>query len=410
MREQKYQFTEVLLEEAIRLMKEYIVYRKEQNAEEVSLIDGLGRVAARDYISPINQPPFDRSPLDGYAVRAEDIRNASREQPVRLKVIEEIVAGDEPKERVESGMAARIMTGAPIPEGADCVIRQEDTDYGEEKVLIYKSVNTLDNICFQGEDFQAGDCLIKKDTLLSAIELGILASMGYSEISVYAKPRIGVFTTGDELMKPGEKLKPGKIYNSNLHVLWGRCKELGIEPVIADCLPDTEKEVATALEQILQQVDFVITTGGVSVGKKDIMHGALELLGAEKIFWKVLVKPGTPIIFAMAQGVPILALSGNPFGAISNLELLARPILSEMTGNRNLLPERKKAVFQNEFGKRSNVRRFIRGIYKDGEVCLPKGLHSSGVLGSMQGCNCLIDISVECAGLKPGDEVEVVLL
>lgn len=410
MREQEYQFTGILLEEAIRLMKEHMVYRKEQHTEEVPLFGGLGRVAARDYVSPISQPPFDRSPLDGYAVRAEDIRNASKEQPVRLKVIEEIMAGDAPKKCVERGMAVRIMTGAPIPEWADCVIKQEDTDYGEEEVLIYKSVNALDNICFKGEDFQAGDCLINKGTLLSAIELGILASMGYSEISVYAKPRIGVFTTGDELMKPGVELKPGKIYNSNLHVLWGRCKELGIEPIIAECLPDTEESVAAALEQILPQVDFVITTGGVSVGKKDIMHGALDLLGAEKIFWKVLVKPGTPTIFAMAQGVPILALSGNPFGAISNLELLVRPILSEMTGNEELIPKRKKAILQNEFGKRSNVRRFVRGIYKDGAVWLPKGLHSSGVLGSMQGCNCLIDIPVECAGLMPGEEVEVMLL
>lgn len=410
MREEEYSRLGVSLEEALALLKQHVPYRKGAYTEEVELLEGLGRVTAVDYISPISQPPFDRSPLDGYAVRAEDIREASPEKPVMLTVIQEVTAGDYPGKQVTAGTAVRIMTGAPIPEGADCIVKQEDTDYGEAQVSIYRNQQAYDNFCFAGEDFKKGDCLIPRDTFLSSVELGILASMGFTKVQVYRKPRIGLFTTGDELVKPGNPLTPGKIYNSNLYVLWGRLKELGAEPVIADALPDSTEGVAEALGEVLPRVDIVITTGGVSVGKKDIMHEALKLLGAEKIFWKVNIKPGTPTIFALAKGIPIIALSGNPFGAVTNLELLVRPVLFEMTGNEDMFPVRKSAVMQDYFPKASHSRRFIRGMYQEGKVYQPKGLQSSGILGSMQGCNCLIDIPAGNMGLKPQDMVEVVLL
>lgn len=410
MRKEEYGFFSILLEEAVEILKDYTKYGKEQHIEEVELMQGLGRVAAQDYTAMVSQPPFDRSPLDGYAVRSCDIENAAAEHPVSLQVVEEILAGDYPAKKIEAGKAARIMTGAPLPEGADCVVKQEDTDYGEQNVQIYHPVGAWKNVCFQGEDFKQGDCLIQKGTRISAIELGILASMGYATVQVYENPRIGIFTTGDELMLPGQQLKPGKIYNSNLPMLWGRLKELGVEPILAECLPDTEEGVAEELAKILDKVDLVITTGGVSVGKKDIMHEALNLLGADKIFWKVKLKPGTPSIFAVAKGVPIVALSGNPFGAITNLELLVRPILAQMTGDEKILPERKWAVMEQGFLKESKVRRFIRGIYRNGKVTLPEGLHSSGVLGSMQGCNCLIDIPAGNQGIHAEEKVEVILL
>lgn len=410
MRKQEYGYQGVTLEKATSLLKEYLPYDKSQFVEEVFLIDALARVAAQDYISPVSQPPFDRSPLDGYALVAEDTYGASLETPVSLLVTEEVMAGDFPSREIKRGMATRIMTGAPIPVGADCIIRQEDTDYGDNTVAIYRQMEAYENYCYKGEDFKAGECLIKKDTCLTAIEIGILASMGYKKIFVYKKPRIGLFTTGDELVMPGEPLKPGKIYNSNLFVLWGRLKELGAEPVIADNLPDTEDEVAKVLSELLEQVDIIITTGGVSVGKKDIMHGALDKLNAKKIFWRVLMKPGTPTIFAVVKGVPVISLSGNPFGAITNLELLVRPVLFEMTGNEDIFPTRKTAIMQDEYAKPSMGMRFIRGMFQDGKVYQPKGLQSSGVLGSMQGCNCLIEIQPNTQGLKPGDSVEVVLI
>lgn len=412
----KYRRIGVTLEEGLELMDQAVSavsvgsLEDRGELEELPLIEALGRTLGCDYIAPLDQPPFHRSPLDGYALRASDTLGVSRECPVRLAVTQEILAGACPGKAVEPGQAARIMTGAPIPEGADCVIRQEDTDYGEEAVSIYQELAPYDNYCFAGEDFRKGDCLLSAGMRLSAVELGILASMGYDRAKVYRKLRAAVFATGDELAEPGEPLGPGKIYNSNRYVLWGRLRELGIDTVAAEVLPDTEQGVAQALAQVLPRVDVVFTTGGVSVGKKDILHGALELLGAEKIFWRVQVKPGTPTIFAMAGRVPVLALSGNPFGALTHLELLGRPLLARLTGDPAMKAPGCRAILMDDFPKGGRVRRFVRGYFREGKVYLPKGLHSSGCLSSMQGCNCLMDIPAGSSGLAAGDEVSVLLL
>ncbi len=383
---------------------------REENFQELPLKEALGRILGCDYVSPIDQPPFPRSPLDGYALRSADTAGASREHPVRLAVTQGLLAGEYPKKTVERGQAARIMTGAPIPEGADCVVRQEDTDYGEETAAIYRELAPYDNYCFAGEDFHRGDCLLTAGTRLTAVELGILAGMGYDRVKVYRRIRAAVFATGDELTQPGEPLSPGKIYNSNLYVLEGRLTELGIETVETGVLPDTEQGVAGVLEGILPRVDVIFTTGGVSVGKKDILHGALDLLGVEKIFWRVQVKPGTPTIFAMAGRVPVLALSGNPFGALTHLELLGRPLLALLSGDSSLEAPKREAVLMDDFSKGGKMRRIVRVFYREGKVYLPKGLHSSGVLGSMQGCNCLMEIPAGSEGLLAGAQVSVLLL
>lgn len=407
--EQKgYRYVGISLEQANSLIEAYV--SKQRDTETVSLLEVQGRVIARDCISPISQPPFPRSPLDGYAARAEDTKGASREKPAELAVIREIDAGNQPGGPIRVGEAVRIMTGAPIPEGANCIIRQEVTDYGEKTVHIYQEHWTFENYCCAGEDFRQGDCLIQKGIRAGAIEMGILASMGCTEVPVYRRPRVAVFTTGDELTAPGEPLMPGKIYNSNMYVVIGRLKELGAEPVLAQIVPDTAEGVAQVLKEALPKTDLILTTGGVSVGKKDIMHRALYVLGADKIFWKVLVKPGTPTVFSMAEGTPIFSLSGNPFGALTHLELLVRPVLKRMAGEANSCLKEREAVMGNGFSKGSSMRRFVRGYYEDGTVILPEGSHSSGVLGTMQGCNCLIDIPADSGGLSEGDRVKVVIV
>lgn len=408
-RYQGYQREGVTVEEAVCLMLKAISER-ELKEEEVDLMEALGRVVARDCISPVSQPPFDRSPLDGYALRAVDTKGASQIHPVRLTVLEEVDAGDAPVSTVGPGQAVRIMTGAPIPQGADCVIRQESTDYGEKVVEIYQELHAYDNYCYTGEDFHAGDCLIPAGTKIGAVELGILASMGYTKVLVIQLPRVAILTMGDELMKPGTPLAPGKIYNSNLYVLLGRCRELGICPVIESMLQDTAEKVADVLADILPEADLIITTGGVSVGKKDIMHEALDLLYARKIFWRVLVKPGSPTIFAVADDTPIVSLSGNPFGALTHMELLVRPLLAQLCSDVTFIPERKDAELMDAFAKASLLRRIVRGYYIDGKVYLPKGGHSSGVLSSMQGCNCLVDIPAGSGGMIPGQRVSILLL
>lgn len=399
----------VSVEQALELISQQV--RKVDRKEKRNLSDALGFVIAETVYAPISNPPFDRSPIDGYAIRANDSIGASKETPISLTVVEEIDAGQYSERMIQPGEAVRIMTGAPIPKGCDCCIRQESTDYGEETVQIYQEMKEHENYCDRGEDIQRGNLLIEEGTKLSFVEIGILSSVGITEVLVYEKPRIALITTGDEVISPGEPLRPGKIYNSNLAMMKARFDELGYPFTIIETETDDAHALAKRLERLSKQVDVIITTGGVSVGKKDILHEALPMINAERIFWRVLLKPGTPTIFSMYKGTPILSLSGNPFGAMTNTELLVRPMLAILAQDTGLVPMRLTGKMEDEFLKESKGRRFIRAYYENGKVFLPrKGLHSSGVLSSMAGCNCVIDITPGTTQLLKGDEVTVVLL
>ncbi|MCD8148821.1 MAG: molybdopterin-guanine dinucleotide biosynthesis protein B [Clostridiales bacterium] len=379
--------------------------------ERLPLLSAAGRILAEDMITMMENPPFDRSPIDGYACRAADIREASVEHPAVLRVTEEIDAGQYSDRTVRSGEAVRIMTGAAIPPGCDCCVRQESTDYGETTVSIYESVPIHGNYCDHGEDFRKGICMLQAGDKLGYVELANLAAMGADSIPVYEKPRIALFTTGDEVMEPGQPLLPGKIYNSNFYLLTARLAEFGITPLWQEHIPDHARAVAAAIRRAAEEgADLILTTGGVSVGKKDILHETIQLLDAEKLFWKVRLKPGSPTIFSVFRDVPVISLSGNPFGALANMELLVRPALAKMTGDSSYSMQQTTAVLQGQFRKASKGRRFIRARYENGAVYLPDGLHSSGVLASMRGCNCLIDIAPGTPALNQGDQVNIWLL
>lgn len=398
------------LEKAVSILMDYIKPLKE--TEEVMLMEADGRIIAEDIYSPIDNPPFDRSPLDGFAVRSEDIADASQETPVSLKIADIVYAGGFSNYTVKSGEAVRIMTGAPIPSGADCVIRQEDTHFTDMKnVQIFKTAGHYENYCFAGEDIKKGNLLIENNTKLTYIELAILASVGMNSVKVYKKPLAALFVTGDELVLPGNELKNGKIYDSNLHLIYGRMKELGIAPVIFQQVEDEPEAVAAAIKKAADSADIIITTGGVSVGDKDIFHQVLPLLGAEQVFWRINMKPGTPAMFAVHEGTPMLHLSGNPFAAITTFELLARPALARLSGDTSIEPLYCKAVLDNEFGKESKNRRFLRGRFENGIVIIPPtNEHSSGMLASMKNCNCLVDVPAGSKTLKKGCQIDVVLL
>lgn len=383
---------------------------KIEETEEVALWDAAGRILAADIYAGHDQPPFPRSPLDGYAVQSTDIRNASRERPARLAVIDEVVAGHVCVRRVEPGTAVRIMTGAPIPDGADCIVGQEDTDYGEKTVKIYGAVRAYENYCYAGEDYEAGTRILKKGTLLGHIETGILASLGLDKAAVYRRPRVSVLTTGDEILLPGERLEPGKIYDSNLYALVTRLHYLGMDVIKKGRLGDDPEAVAAWIRETAGRSDIIVTTGGVSVGKKDIMHEVAEGLGCERIFWRIAVKPGMPTLCVRYRGKLMICLSGNPFGAAVNLELLVRPLLAVLSGRNDLALKRVRAETKSEFPKKSGVTRYVRGYYEEGKVWIPEGSNASGILSSMCGCNCLIEIPAGTPGLKKGDKVWVVLL
>lgn len=376
----------------------------------IKIEESMGRIIAEDIYAPINQPPFNRSPLDGYALRSEDTKGASNINPIKLKVIDEVFAGKNINTVLNKGQAIRIMTGAEIPGGSDCIIKQETTDYGMNEVEIYSELRPYENYCFIGEDIKKGSKLISKGEKLTYIHIGLLSSMGIKEIRVRRKLRVGVISTGDELISAGQHLEKGKIYDSNRVTISMRLLEFGCEITTSKIVNDETHKACDEIEDMIDKVDIIITTGGVSVGKKDIMHEVIRQLGANRLFWKVKIKPGTPAIYSIYKDKPILSLSGNPFAALATFEIMGRELIYKLTGDLDLKQVRIKSVMEDDFLKESKMRRILRGIYKNNKVHLPKGGHSSGIMMSMLGCNCLIDIKPETKKLLKGDEVDIILI
>lgn len=396
------------VEQALEALLEHTKVIEE--TETVPLLQACGRVLAKDMIAGFDNPPFDRSPVDGYACKAEDITDASESHPVQLTVLEEIDAGQYSRVTVEKGQAVRIVTGAAIPKGCDCCVRQEDTDYGEETVRIFRPTGQWQNYCYRGENFKNGTVLLKKGDKIGFIEAGILASMGVIKVKVYRRVRAAVLTTGDEVMAPGKRLIPGKIYDCNQGLLAARMKEFGAELVEVAAIEDRPQAMTAALERIAPSVDLIVTRGAVSVGKKDIMHEALEMAGAKRIFWHIQMKPGMPTLFSMYQDTPVISLSGNPFGVAVSIDLLLRPVLHKMTQDEALKTVRKKCLLKNKFSKTIRGRRYVRAMTDGETVTIPTGLHSNGVLSSMAGCNCLIEMQEGQTGTRAGEMAEVILL
>lgn len=394
--------TGVSLEEAVARMTSPL---SPLGTESLPLGRALGRILAADVSAPLDHPPFDRSPLDGYALRSADLAGATRDHPAVLEVVDTMYAGDQARIPVKPGQAVRIMTGAMLPPGCDCVVPQEDTDRGNP-VSVFASLKPFQNYVYQGEDYRKGTLLLGKGTRLDAAALGVLASAGLTDAEVCRRPRVGLLTTGDEVVSPGTPLPTGKIYGSNQMLLAARLAELGFETETAH-RGDAPAAVAEAMKQLLKSCDVLITTGGVSVGDKDIFHQALPLLRAEQVFWRVDLKPGTPAMYSVWQDKPILSLSGNPFAAFTTFELLARPLLAALSGEEG--PRWGEGVLDTPFPKASPRRRFIRGRYENGHITLPEG-HSSGMLASLVGCNCLTELPAGSPPAEAGTRVRILLL
>ena len=382
-----------------------------QETEEVPLTAALGRTLAEDVRADFDNPPFDRSPLDGYALIAADTIDATRENPARLRLVGEECAGDFFAGTVNPGEALCIMTGGAMPQGTDAVIRQEDVTVANGLLEVPYPLKHHENYCLAGEDIKQGTLLIRQGEVLDAPRIGVLASQGQAKVKVCRRPRLALGGTGDELLQPGEPLAPGKIYNSNLYLLAARLQELGAETKILGIIPDDPQGAADQLRRCLDRADLLLTTGGVSVGKKDIMHEVIKLLPAQRLFWGVQMKPGYPLLAYEAAGTLGLALSGNPFAAYTTFELLARPLIDKLSGHTPRPFPRLKATLKDPFPKASPGRRFIRACcdIATGTVAIPSQ-HSSGSLFSAVGCNALIDLPAGTGKLAAGDRVEVLLL
>ncbi len=394
----------IALEEAQKIIRNHTSQMLETvfiNVEEVN-----GCILAEDVYARIDQPPFPRSPLDGYALRACNTEGASLDQGVRLKVIEEIDAGQYPKKEVGEGEATRIMTGAPIPNGADCIIRQEHTDCGEITVEIYKELKVFDNYCFRGEDVEQETLLLRKDTKLNFLHIGILCAQGIAQVKVYRKPRVLLITTGDEVVSYKDELPLGKIYNFSHYALKQRLLDCHAE-VFGFHIEDSEEKMCAFIKMYAKNCDLIVTTGGVSVGKRDILHQVYALLGIEKLFWRAQIKPGSPAMFGVYKETPIISLSGNPFATLVTFDLLVREPLAVLSHDSSVAIQYQEAVLQDDYKKYCPARRYIRAYVENHKVYLPSDNQMSGSIMSMGKCNCFIEVPSESKGLYIGDVVRL---
>lgn len=374
--------------------------------EYITLEDACDRVLSEDIFADMMIPPYPKSAMDGYAVRAEDTAGADREHPIRLQVAGELFAGDHVQIPCRSGYAVRVMTGSYVPEGYDAVIRQEDTDYGEEQVQIYRSITAGTNYCCVGEDIRKGEQIFAQGTHLTALHIGLLASLGIHKVPVYERIKCSILSTGSELMAPGTPLLPGKIYNSIAYMLRASMEKWGIVVPCMEICGDEKELLKEQLQRALQLADIVITTGGVSVGKKDLLPDVLEELGAEKIFSHANIQPGTPTIGSVLDGKVILSLSGNPYAAYANFEYYFWELAAYFTQDASLKVRRERAVLSDPYPKINRLRRFVRAYAEDGRVTLSTAVHASSVLSNMRDCNGFIDIEPG-RELHPGDEVKI---
>ncbi|EPB8144399.1 gephyrin-like molybdotransferase Glp [Clostridium perfringens] len=402
----------IALEEALEILNKNT---KALKSEVVSIKDSLKRVLYGDVKSKINNPPFNKSVFDGYAFKSEDSKGTSKENPIELKIVDEIFAGDFSEIEIKSGEAIRIMTGAPIPVGADCVLKQEETERHGDLVKIFKEMKANENISFMGEDIKIGETLIKKGKRLDYADLGIMASSGISEVTVYKKPRVSIISTGDEVCDINSTLKPGKIYDSNLYSLSARIEELGYNVLSMEHVGDNIIKIGEAIEKAFEKSDIVFTTGGASVGEKDLMQKVSESIGFEKLFWKIKIKPGSAVVCSKREEKILISLSGNPNAALTTFELLGKSVLKKLEGEEeNINIKREKGVLMDSFNKKSSQRRFLRGniIYdeKGAKVYITQIKSGNGILSSLLNANCLIEIEKGNEGLNRGEVVNIIKL
>jgi molybdopterin molybdotransferase len=379
------------------------------DSERVALDQALGRVLAEEVTSADDVPGFDNSAMDGYAVRAADTDGA---EATELTVVAESRAGAPADRRLQPGEAIRISTGAMVPEGADAVVRVEDTDGGGERVAIRVAVEPGRDIRRAGEDISAGEVVLRPGAGLGPAEVGVLASVGVSEVECARRPRVSVLTTGDELQEPGAPLRPGAIRNSNTYSVSALVRSAGAELVGAEVVRDDAAATREALRRGLDG-DVVVVCGGVSVGEHDHVRPALAELGVDEAFWGVALRPGKPTCFGVApSGCLAFGLPGNPVSAMVTFQLFVRPAIRAMLGAGDD-PRRAEALLDADYPTlpaRSQAVRCRLDLRGDGWHAQPTGAQGSHILTSMIGADALAIVPPGEAPLPAGSRVEIELL
>lgn len=392
-------------------------------AEELPLTACLGRVLAQDIVAPADIPPFANSAMDGYAVVAADTRPASPENPVKLQVIENIAAGASPQKTVISGAAARIMTGAPMPPGADAVVRFEETSEAtpianlkRHEVAVLRAVSTGDNARPPGEDVRAGDTVLRPGHQLRPQDIGLLAAVGRRRVRVHRRPRVAILATGNELVNIDEPLAPGKIRNSNEYTQAALVQQYGGQPLQLGIARDTIEHLTAKIEAgLAQNVDLFLTSAGVSVGDYDVVKTVLARQG-KMHFWQVAIKPGKPLAFGHIGKVPLLGLPGNPVASMVAFEVFARPAILKLGGHQTWEKPTVKAVLQEDIHNsgRNHYMRAQLSRTAAGYRVTTRGsgvqVQGSGILSSLVWANALVVVPNGVTFIPQGAVVDAWLL
>jgi len=401
------------LEEARQILKKSFS-PKPIGLERVPLSEVLGRVLAEDVVAPMDVPPFDRSTVDGYAVKALDTFGADEDRPVALKFCGQVTVGEPPDIVVENGMTAEIATGAPLPKGADAVVMVEYSIRRDDTILVHRPVSKGENVMEAGSDIHKGETILRKSQRLASREIGVLAALGLIEVDVYKRPRIAVISTGAEVVEPGKPLPNGKIYDINAHTLSVAVLECGGEPVNLGIIPDERDQLEAAVKNALNSADAVITSGGVSVGPRDIIPRVLDTLGKPGVIISgIAVKPGKPTTIAMIKGKPVFSMPGHPTSSLLMFHMIVRPIICKMAGRKEETSPVVKAVAAAKMFPARGRRTFVMVNLthdKAGRLLaspVPTGL--SGAITTMAKASGFVEIEEKKQFINEGEEVTVYL-
>jgi len=395
----------VLVDDALKIIYENT---KRLNSVKVSLGKAYGMVLAEDILSDMNIPPFNKSAMDGYALRYKDISNI----PFSLNVIGSVIAGGFSNKKIKDGECIKIMTGAPIPEGADSVIMIEDTEIdSENRIKIMKKVKKGQNICKEGEDIKNGEVVIKQDTKIGGPEIAILASVGRDLIKVYKKPTVGVISTGNEIVEPDKPVIKGKIRNCNGPMLVSLAEALGCRVKYFGIADDNEEKLSVLIRKGFR-CDVLLISGGVSMGDYDLVPEALEKEGFSRLFYKVMVKPGKPLLFGRMGKTLVFGVPGNPVSNFTSFYIFIKPAVYKMMGRNDYKPDLIDAYMSMDFINESNRVHIIPSNYKiiDGRYWVyPFKLNGSADIIGSSGCRCFAVIDAGVKSVKKGEMVKLLL-
>ncbi|MCC6749021.1 MAG: molybdopterin molybdotransferase MoeA [Deltaproteobacteria bacterium] len=381
-------------------------------AERVALQEASGRVLAEPLVAPFGQPRFTNSAMDGFAVRAAELEGATAEAPVLLERRVVVGAGHPTSAALGPGECAQIMTGAPLPEGADAVVMVEQTSgFERTPVTFSRPARAGQNVRREGEELEAGTTVLAEGTCLGAAELGVATSFGWTEARVWRRPRVALLCTGDELRSPGEPLGPGEIYDSNLTVLGELLRVVGAEVVTAERVRDDRPALETAFRRASERAEVVVSSGGVSMGQFDFVREVVVPLGFEQRFWKVAQKPGKPLLFAAGPGRAFFGLPGNPVSSLVCFLEYVWPALARLSGRP--LGEKVSARLVGTFPREGKLHRFLFGrvwVEREGLYAAATPRHGSHMLTAALGANALLEAGPGAQDLTDGEALRARLL